>query len=144
MSTIWTPSGEHEIKRSEQHSEPSHADQTGDSPDAVKASRTTDTDDEQELTRLEAELRSLPAEDVIANHCYGLFQLAAIHLSSDPPDAKNASLAIDAMGAIVDSLGERLGQSAAPLKEELTQIRLAYVKITSATNTTKNEEAASK
>ena len=144
MSTIWTPSGEHEIKRSEQQSEPSHADQTGGSPDAVKASRTTNTDGEQELTRLEAELRSLPAEDVIANHCYGLFQLAAIHLSSDPPDARNASLAIDAMGAIVDSLGERLGQSAAPLKEGLTQIRLAYVKITSATNTTKNEEAASK
>ena len=45
---------------------------------------------------------------MIANHCYGLFELAAVYLSSVPPKLEDAQLAIDALAAIVEGLGERL------------------------------------
>ena len=69
---------------------------------------------------------------VVANHAYGLFELAALHLSSKPPNLAQARLAVDASGALVEGLGDRLGQVEAPLKEALAQIRLAYVQISEA------------
>ena len=39
----------------------------------------------------------MPAEVVVVNHVMGLYELAAIHLSSDTPDLVSAALAIDAM-----------------------------------------------
>ena len=71
-------------------------------------------------------------EDVIANHCYGLFELAAIHLSSNPPQLQKASVAIDAMGLLVDGLGDRLGEHVESLNDGLTQLRMAFVRISSA------------
>jgi hypothetical protein len=70
---------------------------------------------------------------VVANHCYGLFELAALHLSQLPPQFDKARLAIDALGLLVDGLGDRLGQHAGPLAEGLSQIRLAFVRISSVT-----------
>ena len=71
-------------------------------------------------------------EVVVANHAYGLFELAALHLSSQPPHLSQARLAIDALGALVEGLGDRLGEVEAALKEALAQIRLAYVQISEA------------
>jgi hypothetical protein len=87
---------------------------------------------EQELAEVAQRLASAPAEDVIANHCYGLFELAALHLSQMPPGLEKAQLAIDALALLVDGLGARLGQHAAALTEGLSQLRLAYVRISSA------------
>jgi len=61
-----------------------------------------------------------------------LFELAALHLSQQPPQLDKARLAIDALGMLVDGLGDRLGQHAEPLTEGLSQIRLAFVKIATA------------
>ncbi len=90
---------------------------------------------EEDMARLAAELTSTPVEDVVANHCYGLFELAALHLSQQPPNLASARLAIDAMGVLVDGLGERLGQHHGTLTEGLTQLRLAFVKISEASST---------
>ena len=87
---------------------------------------------EAELTEIARQLANAPAEDVIANHCYGLFELAALHLSQQPPQLEKARLAIDALGLLVDGLGDRLGQHAEALTEGLSQLRLAFVKIASA------------
>ena len=84
---------------------------------------------EEDMRRLAAELTATPVEDVVANHCYGLFELAALHLSQQPPSLASARLAIDAMGVLVDGLGERLGQHHGTLAEGLTQLRLAFVNI---------------
>ncbi len=73
-----------------------------------------------------------PPEVVIANHCYGLFELAAVYLSSSPPQLAEARLAIDALGYLVDGLGPRLGASSSTLHDGLAQIRLAYVQLDSA------------
>ena len=88
---------------------------------------------EEELLEVAKHLAAAPAEDVVANHCYGLFELAALHLSQQPPQLDKARLAIDALGLLVDGLGERLGQHAAALADGLSQLRLAFVRISSAT-----------
>jgi hypothetical protein len=75
------------------------------------------------------ELANAPVEVVISNHCYGLFELAAVYLSQAPPLLPQARLAIDALGALVTGLEGRLGESEEPLKDGLSQLRLAYVQI---------------
>jgi hypothetical protein len=75
------------------------------------------------------QLAATPADVVIANHCYGLFELAAVYLSQAPPMLPKARLAIDAMSAVVEGLEGRLGESEPQLLEGLSQLRLAYVQI---------------
>jgi hypothetical protein len=75
------------------------------------------------------ELANAPVEVVVANHCYGLFQLAAVYLSQVPPLLDQARLAIDALGLLVGGLEGRLGESEEQLREGLSQLRLAYVQI---------------
>ena len=85
-----------------------------------------------EMQRVRAELASTPVIDLVANHAIGLWQLAVLHLTPDEgtlPRLDEASLAIDAMAAIVDGLGSRLGENAEPLVGALAQLRLAYVQV---------------
>lgn len=81
------------------------------------------------MAEIAAQLLAAPVEDVIANHCFGLFELAALHLSQQPPNLEAARGAIDAMGLLVDGLAGRLGVHQATLTEGLNQLRLAWVKI---------------
>ncbi len=60
-----------------------------------------------------------PAVQVVANHAIGLFELAAIHLGTQPPHLPDAALAIDALGALVEGLGGRLGESEPALRDAL-------------------------
>lgn len=76
-------------------------------------------------------LAQTPANVVVANHVVGLYELAAIHLGANPPRLDDAQLAIDALAAIVDTLGTRLGEDHATFKDALANIRLVYVKLTS-------------
>jgi hypothetical protein len=89
--------------------------------------------DEAELARqmeaMRAELASSPVEVVVANHCYGLFELAAVYLSQQPAMLTQARLAIDALGCLVTGLEGRLGDTEEQLKDGLSQLRLAYVQI---------------
>ena len=77
------------------------------------------------------QLAQVPAEVVVANHAMGLYELAAIHLSAEPPNAEAAKLAIDAMGSLVDGLTGRLGEPENTLRDALAQLRLAFVQVTS-------------
>ncbi|MEN9505740.1 MAG: hypothetical protein RI958_1666 [Actinomycetota bacterium] len=74
-------------------------------------------------------LADVPADVVVANHVMGLYELAAIHLGATPPDLGQAALAIDAVGCLVEGLGDRLGPDAATLRDALANIRLAFVQI---------------
>jgi hypothetical protein len=75
------------------------------------------------------QLASTPAATVIANHCLGLFELAALHLSLTPPQLDQAALAIDALGAIVEHLEGRLEDDEPTLRDALAQLRLAFVQV---------------
>ncbi|MFM1751752.1 MAG: hypothetical protein RL119_714, partial [Actinomycetota bacterium] len=91
-----------------------------------------DTDLEQSMEALaeaRQRLAEVPAEVVVANHAMGLFELAAIHLSSEPPNLVNSALAIDALACLVEGLSERLGENTAVLNDALANIRLAFVQV---------------
>ena len=116
MGTIWTPSGEQPV---------GDEGPTGDQQEAPEEL-------EAELREVQRQLLETPASVIIANHAIGLFQLAALHLNQQPPNLVDAQLAIDALGSIVEGLGDRLGPDEEPLRDALAQIRLAFVQIKSA------------
>ncbi len=92
----------------------------------------------EELRRVRAELAGTPVADLVANHAIGLWQLAVLHLTPDeeaPVRLDEAGLAIDAMAALVEQLGDRLGESAEPLRDALAQLRIAYVQISEGSGT---------
>lgn len=132
MSSLWTPDGEHRVSAS---STPPPAQAAADFDRAFDG----ESDDEfpvedmaaieRELAESRARLAEVPAEVVVINHAMGLYELAAIHLSATPARLRDAALAIDAFGCLVEGLGDRLGPDVATLNQALSQIRLAFVQI---------------
>lgn len=101
-------------------------------PPADTDTETLLSDAEQAIEDVRKRLAEVPAEVVVTNHVMGLYELAAIHLSSAPPNLPAASLAIDAVGALVDGLGDRLGAETSTLRDALANIRMAFVSVKSA------------
>ncbi|MBV8951124.1 MAG: hypothetical protein JOZ99_09635 [Actinobacteria bacterium] len=129
MSSLWTPYGEREPQ-------PGAPDDTAGSPvggTAAPAAGPAGTEmSDAEMREAMARLAATPVRDIIANHAIGLWELAVLHLGlggAAEVDLEEAALAIDAMGALVDGLGDRLGEHAQPLREALSQLRVAYVQI---------------
>jgi hypothetical protein len=86
----------------------------------------------EELRRVRAELAATPVADLLANHAIGMWQLAVLHLTPEEgtaPNLEEASLAIDAMAALVEGIGDRLGDNADPLRDALSQLQLAFVQV---------------
>ena len=97
----------------------------------------TETQDparDEALERLRAELLDTDPAVVISNHCYGHFELGAVYLSAQPPRLDAARAAIDALAAITETLGERLGDAAGPLADGVAQLRLAWVQVSAASS----------
>lgn len=86
-------------------------------------------DVERALGDARQRLAMVPAATVVANHAIGLYELAAIHLSAQPADLPQASLAIDALGGLLDAVAGRLGEETDTLHQALTTIRMAYVSV---------------
>jgi len=89
----------------------------------------SDAEQEEQLAKLQAELAQIPPEIIIANHAYGLFQLAAVHLSMRPPQLAQARTAIDALAALVEGMAGRLAEPEHDLVEALAQLRLSFVQV---------------
>lgn len=94
-----------------------------------ETSRTQVDDARQAMHDVRRQLAEVPASVVVTNHVMGLYELAAIHLSADPPDLVQAALAIDSVACLVDSLGDRLGDGASTMRDALANIRIAFVQI---------------
>ena len=126
MSSLWTPGGEHPVDRPEDAPAPSAEalveDLGPEEREQVEAMA-------REMAAVREQLASVPAAVVVANHLMGLYELATIHLSQQPPNLTEASVAIDALGAVVDRLPGRLGEAESTMRDALHQIRLAYVAI---------------
>jgi hypothetical protein len=131
MSSLWTPSGEHFPKEegsdaaSPPPAHPGDTDVTELSPEQAQEQ----AEAQAEVEAMRAQLANTPAEVVVANHCYGLFELAAIYLSHSPPMLFQARLAIDGLGYLLDGLRGRLGEAEPSLHESLSQLRLAFVRL---------------
>lgn len=112
--SLWTPGGEHHV------------------PDPESLTPEQEAQAEQlagEMAEVRKQLLSVPAAMVVANHAMGLYELAAIHLGAETPNLEESRVAIDAFGALVESLGDRLGDDSGTLRDALGQIRLAYVQV---------------
>ena len=99
----------------------------GDEPDDSTAL----SDAQEALEAARRRIAEAPAQVVVVNHLMGLYELAAIHLSSVPPKLDDASLAIDALAALVDKLGDRLGDDITTMRDALSNIQMVYVQIKS-------------
>jgi hypothetical protein len=133
MSSLWTPSGEHFVEKEGDSDGAPPNDPQADT-DVTELSQDVPLTEEQaaaqaEVDAMRAQLAHTPAEVVVANHCYGLFELAAIYLSQNPPQLFQARLAIDGLGALLDGLRGRLGEAEPALLESLSQLRLAFVSL---------------
>lgn len=136
MSSFWTPDGEHEVPASEPEAASPPPQAGGFNEGDIDPQAAAEM--EQQMREAQEQLLSVPAAQVIANHVIGLFELAALHLRVDPPNLDEARLPIDAMGLIVDNLGEQLPDHAA-MGAALQQIRMAYVQMTNETADTPSD-----
>lgn len=128
--SLWTPGGEHPVDR-EQGDQPARPTPEG-APDLESLTPEQRAQAEamaQEMAEAQQRLAETPAGLVVANHVMGLYELAAIHLSAQPPNLVEARVAVDAMAAVVEALDGRLGESEAVLRDALAQLRLAYVQL---------------
>ncbi|MFI5046005.1 MAG: hypothetical protein ACHQIG_02995 [Acidimicrobiia bacterium] len=142
MSSLWTPSGEHQPRDDDPRGgSGAGSGQGGDMP-FVESLRGTEPDADEmdaEIRRARDELAAVPVVDIIANHAVGLWQLAVLHLTPDPhrdgtpaePRLTEAALAIDSLAALVDGLGDRLEPHLEALQQALGQLRMAYVQVAS-------------
>jgi len=137
MSSIWTPGGERPIRREPEPAAPPLSAMGG--PPTAAPPLGAPAEDEMspeemqaQMAQLQQQLAETPASAVVANHCFGLFELAALHLSLQPPQLGEASVAIDALAALIDGLVGRLGEHERELKEALASLRLAFVQIRAA------------
>jgi hypothetical protein len=134
MASLWTPDGERpappppsaaEAARQERSELRDITEQLGDEERAQA----------EELAREMAEVRDqvarTPAAVVVANHVMGFYELAAIHLSQQPPNFSEATVAIDAMTAVLDMLKGRLGENEQVLRDALSQLQIAFVQLQS-------------
>ncbi|MHB1853654.1 MAG: hypothetical protein ACYCSJ_03450 [Acidimicrobiales bacterium] len=146
MSSLWTPGGErpvpppgsgHASERPDPApstpyppaSPPPSGSSGAGGPTDLPAESAEEEAIRAELAGVQRQLLEAPPEVVVANHAFGLFQLAALHLSQERPDFVAARLAIDGMGALVEGLAGRLGDVEADLQDGLAQIRLAFVQV---------------
>ena len=137
MSTLWTPGGE--VPVDDRPSDPGPARTPGASdpsaPEGFDLDSLSPEEREQaeqyirELAESRERLKSVPASVVVANHAMGLYELAALHLADQPPNLAEATVAIDALGALLDGMKGRLGEPEATLREAMSQIRMAFVQL---------------
>lgn len=135
--SLWTPDGEHQVPR-EQRPDPAAQQPVDDDEAFADMPSLEDLSPEEraqaeamatELAEARSRLLETPASMVVANHAMGLYELAAIHLSADPPNLDEAKISIDAMAAIVEALPGRLGEHEETLKAARSQIQLAFVEL---------------
>ena len=133
MSTIWTPSGEY-VPREEPPKQPT--------PPPPPAGGAPGEGREPSPVEIQAALEHAravlhtPVLEHIGGHAMALFELAALHLEreaatggAEKPDLAEASLAIDAMAALVEGLGDKLQPYRAQLQQALDQLRMAFVQL---------------
>lgn len=127
--SLWTPGGEH--RPGPQPTPPS-----GPTPGGAPSAEDLSPQEREQLQAMQEEMAEVreqllgaPASVVVANHAMGIYELAAIHLTAPEPKLPEATLAIDALAALVDGLGGRLGDAEPTLREALAQLRAAYLEV---------------
>lgn len=133
--SLWTPGGEVPIER--QPARPSAPEPTSggafdgdlDLESLSPEERAQAEAMVAEMAEAQARIAGIPGDGLVAQHAIGLYELAAIKLNASPPQLDDARLAIDALAAIVDAVGDRLGEHVTTLREALTVLQAAWVQV---------------
>jgi hypothetical protein len=148
MSSLWTPSGEHPVDRpggSGNEPGPAPSSPPPGAPSRPGAARPGAPEEEltpeqqaaaeeyaRQLDAAREQLLTMPAGVVVGQQALQFYELAALHLSQPQPKLDDARVAIDALAAVVNGLGSRLGDAEQPLRQALNQIQLAFVEVSRA------------
>jgi hypothetical protein len=137
--SLWTPSGEHPVDRNQ--SEPSSpATPPGDVPgepsleDLTPEQRAQVDEMSRQMEAAQARMLAMPSGVVVGQQALQFYELAALYLSQDPPRLIDARIAIDALVAVTEKLGSRLGEAEQPLRQAVNQLQLAFVQVAKAAN----------
>jgi hypothetical protein len=145
--SLWTPSGEHPVDRERRESGTSRSAPPGaeEAPSLEDLSPEERAQVEEMARQVEAaqkRMLELPGGSVVGQHALHFYELAALYLSQDPPRVDDARLAIDALTAVVEQLGNRLGDAEDPLRQALTQLQLAFVEVSKQTGASGGESSS--
>ena len=143
MGSLWTPSGEYQPQDRGASSPPAGAGGGGPGgPPPDGGDDGPSPEEVQALRELHERLAATPVEDVVANHVFGLWQLALVYLGvATPPDEQGrqpmpnlaaAGLVIDAVASLLDGVGGRLGQHEQALRDAMNQVQMLYVQVADA------------
>jgi hypothetical protein len=142
MSSLWTPSGEHPVDRPGADpasgsadappgaaSPPGAAAPPGADRELTPEERAAAEEYAQQVDAAREQLLATPAGLVVGQQALQFYDLAALHLSQPEPRLDDARIAIDALAAVVDGVGPRLGEAEQALRQALNQIQLAFVEV---------------
>jgi hypothetical protein len=139
MSSLWTPSGEHPVDRPAPDAPPTAPPSAPRAPvgpppgpdlsDLSPEERAAAEEYARQVDEARRQLLELPAGPVVGQQALQFYELAAMHLSQPEPRLDDARIAIDALAAVVERLGSRLGEAETPLRQALNQLQLAYVEV---------------
>jgi hypothetical protein len=82
-----------------------------------------------EMLRVRREISNTPAAEMVSNHLIRFLDLATIYLEADPPAFAEAATAIEAFRAVLEGLGDRLGEHRPMLTEALGQVQMIFVQV---------------
>jgi hypothetical protein len=123
--SLWTPDGERPVGRPAPTPEPTVPTFDDLTPDERAEAEALAA----EMAEVRQQVAATPAAVIVANHVMGLYELAAIHLSQEPPNFAEAAVGIDAMAAVLDKLEGRLGENEPVLRDARAQLQLAFVEL---------------
>lgn len=106
--------------------DPGPAAATAPSP-SPQSERVWTPEQEEQARRIAEEIVGTPSLDWVVNTAVTLANVAATKLElGDPADA---SLAIDALAALVNGLDVKLGDTLAPLRSTLAQLQMSFARL---------------
>jgi hypothetical protein len=130
MSSLWTPYGEQPVEPDRPDQPGAPGDPAGGGPPGGYGPE--DELDPEEMREMLARLAATPVELIVAQFAVQLQELGVLHLgiaAERPESLEQAALAIDALAALVEGLGDRLAPNDEPLRQVLAQLRLAFVEV---------------
>lgn len=143
--SLWTPSGEHPVDRDRAAGQPSRPAEPppgqppgpGEITEEDLANLSPEEREQVEAMSRQVEearrqLLQAPAGPVVGQQSLQFYELAALHLSQPEPRLDDARIAIDALTAVVEALGSRLGEAETPLRQAVHQLQLAFVEASNA------------
>jgi hypothetical protein len=127
VSSLWTPYGEEPVEPTGAGAPPS-----GGPPPGPGGQGGPDEIDPEQMREMLTRLAETPVEAIVTQFAVELQEIAVLHLglaAERPESLAQAALAIDSMGGLVDSLGDRLGPNADPLRQAVSALRLGFVEV---------------